>query len=335
MRILVIGGTRFVGYHVVKRLLAGGHDIVVFNRGKSQDDFGSSVERFNGDRRDDALFFKIFHKKNFDAVIDVIGYKSRNIETSVRVFDGMIGHYLFISSGQVYLVTENRHVPSREEDFDQPLIKCPEGEEDAWKYGVGKRECETILMRAHQNNGFPMTILRLPIIHGPRDHTLRTYSYLLRLQDGGPIILPDGGTTVIRHIYIGDVANTATEILNNEKTKGQVYNLTQSEVLDLKSFIELCASIMKRGVKFVETSIAEIIKNGLDISLSPFTSRWVSLLDPSKAERELNFKSTPIRDWLKSTIDWFTGEYKGEKPGNYGQRSREIEFSRSLMSAKE
>lgn len=331
MRVLIIGGTRFVGYNIVKKLLQDGHRVAVFNRGKTDDDLGPGVEHLKGDRRDDRKFAEIFRGKHFDVIVDVIGYKAQNVECSVKAFAGNIGHYVFISTGQVYLVTENRHQPSREEDFDQPLIKCPAGSEDAWFYGVEKRECEKVLMKAYEKNKFPVTVLRLPIIHGPGDHTLRTYSYLLRILDGGPVILPDGGNTTIRHIYVADVAQTVSEIIENEETKGETYNLAQKEVMDLRGFIELCAKLMKHKVKFVSVSSLELLHHGLDPAFSPYSGQWISFMDITKAEQELGFRPTPVRKWLRTTIDWFLNKYQGEKPPNYALRSRERDFAQKLM----
>ncbi len=331
MRILIIGGTRFVGYHITRRLLDEGHSISVFNRGKTPDDFGPKLERFRGDRRDQKGFYQFFYKRYFDAVIDVIGYKKEDIETAINTFSGNVGHYLFISTGQVYLVTENRRTPYREEDFDYPLIPCPAGSEEAWFYGVEKRQCESKLMSAHQQKGFPVTILRLPIVNGERDYTLRLYSYLLRIADGGPIILPDGGETIIRHLYVGDLAGLISQIIGQAETRGQVYNLAQKEVLSLSDFLRLCGQLMKREPRFVPVSSIELLNNGLDPNCSPFSGQWVSYLDITKAEEELNFRSTPLHQWLKKTIDWFLNKYQGEKPANYQLRDREIDFTRRFL----
>ncbi len=331
MQILIIGGTKFIGYHITKRLLENGYKLSVFNRGKTPDEFGDRIEHYQGDRRDNDRFFQTFKNKYFDAVIDVIGYRSENVETAIKVFSGNVGHYIFISSGQVYLITENRHIPSKEEDFYQPLTRCPPGEEDAWFYGVEKRECELALLKAYESEGFPMTILRLPIVHGEYDYTLRAYSYFLRISDGGPLIVPDGGNTVIRHIWAGDVAQTVAQIVGLKETCGQVYNLAQKEVLNLKGFLKLCAKLIKRRVKLVSVSSEELINRGLDLSFSPFSSQWISYLDITKAINELNFCPTPIGKWLKRTIDWFFKKYHGEKPANYILRPHELEIASSLL----
>jgi len=331
MHVLIIGGTKFVGYHIARRLLADGHKVALFNRGRTPDDFGRSVERCQGDRRDDDHFCRTFKGRSFDAVVDVIGYKAENIETAIKTFQGQIGHYIFISSGQVYLVTENRRLPSREDDFDQPVISCPPGEEDSWFYGMGKRGCETALLKAHSTCGFPVTIFRLPIIHGERDHTLRAYSYFSRIADEGPIILPDGGETVIRHVYVGDLALQVGRVIGDRSTLGQAYNLAQKEVLDLKGFVEVAAALMKKKVKFVFLSSQELMMRGLDLSFSPFSSRWVSYLDTAKAELDLGFRATGLRRYLKKTINWFLDEYRGEKPANLAFRAKEIEIAEAFL----
>ncbi len=331
MHVLIIGGTNFVGYHIARRLIRDGHKVALFNRGQTPDDFGPSVERYHGDRRDDNGFARMFKDRHFDAVVDVIGYKPENVAAAIKTFHGQIGHYVFISSGQVYLVTENRRLPSREEDFDQPLISCPPGEEDSWFYGVGKRGCETALLEAHAARSFPATIFRLPIMHGERDHTLRAYSYFLRIADGGPIILPDGGETVLRHLYVGDLALQVSRVLGDRSTLGQAYNLAQKEVLDLKTFIELAAALMKKKTRFVFVSSQELMTRGLNSSFSPLSGRWVSYVDTAKAEADLGFRPTGLRRYLKRTINWFFNEYRGEKPANLKFRAKEIELAESFL----
>jgi len=327
MRVLVIGGTRFLGYHIVKGLLEKEIEVVLFNRGKMPDDFGDQVKRIRGDRKDYKKFFETFHRERFDAVIDVIGYDPEDIEVAIKTFRDHIGQYIFISTGQVYLVTENKHLPSREEDYYQPLIECPPGEEVAYEYGVKKRQCEDLLEEAYQFHKFPAVRFRLPIIHGPRDYTLRLYSYLIRIQDEHPLIITEDGNSLIRHIYVKDVVRTILSVLQVEKTRGKVYNLASEEVLRLSDFIQLCARIMQKPVKIYEIPEAYMHEFGVPREVSPFSGLWVSYMDPALAIEELKFSSTPVEEWLKETVDWFLTEYTGTAPENYRYRRQEINLA--------
>ena len=105
--LLVIGGTRFFGYFITQRLLKEGHDVTLFNRGKTPDDFGEKVRRIRGDRNDRDSFIRQFSGKKYDAVVDMIAFRAEDSRSAVEAFGGNIDHYIHISTGAVYLVTQD------------------------------------------------------------------------------------------------------------------------------------------------------------------------------------------------------------------------------------
>src|SRR5262249_26126329 len=113
LHVLVIGGTRFMGYHLVWRLLAGGHRVTVLNRGRTPDPFGARVGRIAGDR---GLLKKLLAGRHFDAAVDFIAYTGDDVAQAVEALPG-VAHYVLISTGQVYLVRENCPRPARESDY--------------------------------------------------------------------------------------------------------------------------------------------------------------------------------------------------------------------------
>lgn len=324
MKVLVIGGTKFLGYHLVQRLLNERIDVVLFNRGISPDDFGDRVERVEGDRKDYKKFFDIFRNRQFDVVVDMIGYDGDDVEVAVKTFRNHIGQYVFISTGQVYLVTKNKHLPAAEKDYYKDIIECPPGEEAGYLYGIRKRDCEDFLEEAFKFHHFPSVRLRCPIIHGERDYTLRLYSYLLRLLDENPLIIPERSDSIIRHLYVNDVVNAIFSVFQVDQTKGKVYNLATEEVLVLSEFLQLASRLVEKPLALYEIPTTILEENGISPGISPFSGKWVSYLDPSLAQEEINFKPTPISHWLRETIHWFMYEYDGPKPENYGNREKEI-----------
>ena len=334
MDVLIIGGTRFLGYHLVHRLLQEGVHVTLFHRGIHGDDFGDRVERILGDRKNYKKFYELFHRRRFDVVVDLIGYQPEDVEYAVKTFGDRVGQYIFISTGQVYLVTENWHQPAREEDYYQPLIECPPGEEAAYGYGVQKRACEDLLVEAHQFQHFPVVRFRCPIIQGPRDYTLRLYSYLKRILDGGPVILPEGGDKPIRHIYVQDVVEAIVSVFQVEKTRGKVYNLASEEVIPLRELIQMAARLLEKPVTVFDIPVSLLHEYAIPESISPFSGRWVSVLDPSLAREEIRFRSTPLQQWLSETIRWFVEEYDGPEPDNYRYRPKELELARFWRKMK-
>src|SRR5690606_38029531 len=163
-----------------------GHQVTIFNRGKTPDDLPASVERLRGDRTEPAQLTAALQGRSFDAVVDNALYKGAEVEPTVDLLHNHTGHYIFISTGQVYLVREGAPRPSREQDYDGRLMPSPKpntyGYEE-WMYGIEKRRAEDALRAAYEQRGFPFTSLRLPMVNSERDHFHRLYNYVLRLKD--------------------------------------------------------------------------------------------------------------------------------------------------------
>jgi nucleoside-diphosphate-sugar epimerase len=333
MKILVIGGTRFFGYHITKRLVEDGHDVTLFNRCQTPDDFGSQVGRICGDRNDTDSFFDALKGLEFDAVIDMIAFKAEDSQTAVKIFRDHAGHYIHISTGAVYLVTQDYPCPLREEDYDRPLYPSPGTGDEWWIYGNNKRKCEDVLREANQRNGFPVTVFRLPIVIGERDYTLRAYSYFFRLMDKKPHILPDSGMVAQTYIYQGDIVKTVAANLQNAVSIGEVYNLAQEEMVTLREFVLKAAEILRVDVELVDIPSRVLAKTSLGTSFSPFFGRRPFVMDIQKARRDLHFSSTPFDIWMRKTIQWYLEEYKGDSPENYRLRDKEIEIIRRYKEA--
>lgn len=333
MKILILGGTRFFGRHIARRLLEDGHEVTLFNRGKTADDFGDRVQRIRGDRYAYDEFCRQLRGKTFDAVVDMLAFKAEDSQAVIRAFEGKIGHFIHISTGSVYVVTKDFPCPLREEDFERELCPPPKKDAEMWLYGYHKRRCEEVLREAFEKQAFPVMILRLPIVLGERDPTLRAYSYFLRIGDGSPVILPDGGMNVFTHIYQDDIVRTVASNLMNKTSFGQAYNLAMSEVMSLRSFVLKSADILGRRSVLIDIPWQVLEEAGLGTSFSPFSSRRPFVLSTEKAKRDLNYASTPVETWLAKTIAWFQEDYQGGPPENYHMRNKEIAFAHKYREA--
>lgn len=324
MKILVIGGTRFLGYHLVRKLLAQGHEVTLFNRGLTPDDFGQAVKRLKGDRTRPEEMRATLMGLEFEAVIDLIAYRGEESRQAIDIFLGRTAHYIHISSGAVYIVTHNYPCPLREEDFDREIMEKPGKPNNLWFYGLNKRECELVLRQAYEEKSFPVTIFRLPVVIGERDYTLRAYSYFIRIKDTGPILMPDAGLNVFTLVYQGDVIETIAGNLLNSRTFGQAYNLAMEEIISLRSFVQAAAGIMGQDIEMIDIPSRILQSLPCGLSISPFSSRRPFVLSVDKARRELSYRSTPFICWLEKTINWFFSKYRGAHPDNYRWRSLEI-----------
>jgi len=331
VRVLVVGGTRFVGYELVWRLLAGGHRLTLFNRGTRPDPFGERVERLRGDRTAGDLA-RLVAGRRFDAAVDFAVFNGDEAAEAVGVLRGHVGHYVMISSGQVYLVREPRPTPAREDDYDGPLMAAPAlaREKEEWDYGMGKRAAEDVLARAWQAERFPSTRLRLPMVNGERDHHRRLEGYLWRLLDGGPVVLPDGGMRPMRHVYSGAVARATAALLGRSDTFGQAYNLAQDETPTLREALTVVAERLGASPRLVTVPSSQIETAGLDVvAVSPFSGRWMSFLDPSRAKTELGFRHEPLAEYLGRIVAAFLAQPPASPPESLSHRADEIALAGS------
>lgn len=332
MRVLVIGGTRFVGYLLAWRLLAAGHQVTFLNRGTTPDPFGDRVQRLTCDRTTPA-FAEAVRGRTWDACVDFAAYHGADAAGAIRALTGKLGHYVFISTGQVYLVRDETHWSARESDYDGPLMPCPDDPHDRrdWEYGIGKRDAEDVLMQEWQERQFPSTRLRIPMVNGERDHYRRIESYLWRLLDGGPILLPDGGTALCRHVYGHEVARAVIEILGNERTFGEAYNLCQDEQPTLAELVTTLAELLGAKPNLMPISSERLAEAGLrPIQISPFSDAWMSRLDPSRAVAELGFRHRPLAEYLPAIVAHFLASPPADRPANYAHRSLELQLAAEL-----
>lgn len=280
-----------------------------------------------GDRTTDD-FDRAVAGRSFDGVVDFAAFSAADVERVLRTLEGRIGHYVLVSTGQVYLVREPRPYPARESDYDGPLMaEPPPGHRDRadWEYGMGKRAAEDVLDRAFARSGFPSTRLRIPMVNGERDYHRRLEGYLWRILDGGPLLVPDGGRHRIRHVYSRDVARATVGLLGHRRTHGQAYNLCQEETPTLVEELEMLAGLLGAPARLRPIPRTLLEEAGLDPrDVSPFSGRWMSFLDPARARAELDFRATPLLASLDAIVASFLAHSPESPPPGYASRGREV-----------
>lgn len=221
MKVLVLGGTRFVGRHIVEAALAAGHHVSVFNRGISADSLPAAVERLRGDRETGDLL--ALQGRNWDTCIDVSGYTPRQLHASTTLLAKAVWSYVFISAVSVYGDPQKRPV-----DEAQPLLPAADHdttEIDGASYGPLKVCCEQIV--AGRFGSTRATLLRPQVVVGPGDDWQR-YTYWVRrarraVETGEPMLAPGDGSDHLQMIDARDLARFA--VLAAERGLGGPYNL--------------------------------------------------------------------------------------------------------------
>jgi nucleoside-diphosphate-sugar epimerase len=168
MRILVIGGTGFISSRIVEKLLAAGHEVTSFTRGKSTKNFKKKRNLLYefGDRHDE-IKMKEIAAKNFDAVYDMIAYEAYESELMTKIFKEKTGHFIHCSTISVYMISNDVTCPITEDQWQAPAMDYDPRNPFGMDYGINKRKCEEILWENYDEKKFPVTILRPTFVSGP------------------------------------------------------------------------------------------------------------------------------------------------------------------------
>lgn len=209
MKLLIMGGTLFLGRAVVDQALELGIDVTIFNRGKTNPSLYPDVEHLVGDRDGDLAELD---GRSFDAVIDTSGYFPRQVRAVVEALDAKIGHYTFVSTVSVY--SDNSVVGATESD-DVSAIDDPSVEELGPKYGGFKALCESALDellpgRVHN--------VRAGLIFGPHDDTGRFGYWAHRIAAGGEVLAPGPRDYPVQFIDVRDLARWTLHAMANDVT---------------------------------------------------------------------------------------------------------------------
>lgn len=327
MKVLIIGGTRNLGPGLVKKFLGRGDAVAVFNRGITSSALPPEIEHLKGDRTIPEQLRSAVRGRSFDVVVDTTLYKGDEAQAAVEIFSGHVGRYIFISTGQVYLVREGLKKPYKEQDYAGPVIPEPPHEHrhdyENWVYGADKRAAEDAFAEAWESRGFPYVSLRLPMVHSERDHYHRIQGYILRLHDGLPILLPEDEDPHIRHVYGDDVITSVEKAISNPRTSGHVYNICQNEIVPLTDFLRTLAEMANAElrIQYLPRSILE--KHELIPDCSPFSGRWMSMLDNQRSIDELGMRYTPLAEYLRRLVEHFSKNLSADIAG---YRRRELEL---------
>ncbi len=210
MKILVLGGTQFIGRHVVARAVANGHDVTVLTRGLTTADLPASVERLTGDRNDGASGITALQGRSWDACIDLSGYTPVQVQASAHLLERIVQRYLFISTASVYdttgtqpLTETNALLQPAAEDLNTVTNET---------YGPLKVTCENIVNEVFEKRA---TVLRPQIVAGPFDHTGRHAYWVARGLSDIPVAMPGDGSDYVQVIDARDLAGFAVHALEN------------------------------------------------------------------------------------------------------------------------
>ncbi|MEB3882845.1 NAD-dependent epimerase/dehydratase family protein [Lyngbya sp. CCY1209] len=208
MKILIMGGTRFIGVYLTKILANRGHELVLFNRGNKPAPV-DGIRQIHGDRTDGEQLKEKLSGETFDVIFDNNGRQLSDTKPLADVFNGKVKHFIYMSSAGVYLKSDQ--MPHVEGDATDPKSRH-----------LGKYETETYLQKA----GLPWTSIRPTYIYGPQNYNPLESWFFDRIVAGRPIPIPGNGLHITQLGHVKDLANAMAAVLGNETAIGEIYNIS-------------------------------------------------------------------------------------------------------------
>ena len=305
MKILVMGGTRFVGKSLVGKLLNQNHDIDIFTRGNKSNPENTNL--IKGDRNDIECILKLQNNK-YDVIYDISG---RELEQTKLLIDNVADsfqRYIYVSSAGVY--SENYELPLSE---DSPL--------DPQSRHKGKFETENWLIEQK----IPFTSFRPTYIYGPGNYNKIENWFFERLFQLKKIPIPGDGSLITQLGHVSDLSDVMIKCLDFEKSKNSIYNCSGEKGITIKGLIYMCAEVC--GLKKNDISLNKFdfekldpkSRKGFPIRLNHYQT------DISKIKNDLNWE--PKFDLLSGLKDSFIKDYQFKKDNKFDRTSDSVLFN--------
>ncbi len=283
MKILVIGGTRFFGIHMVNELLKEGHDVTIATRGRAVDSYGDKVKRITFERTDASSIRETLQGIRFDVVIDKIAYCSNDIKYLMDVID--CDKYIYMSSTAVY---DPKHMDTVESDFDGEVGELIWCNRDTFPYDQVKRQAEYALWQKYPERNW--IAVRYPFVIGEDDYTERLLFYVEHVMKSIPMHI-DNLDYQMGYIR-SDEAGKFMAFLVDKDISGAINGSAQGTI-SLKEIIAYVET--KTGTKAVIDAKGES---------APYNGEVEYSINTDKANA-LGFEFSTLHDWIYELLDYY------------------------------
>ncbi|MGL5033625.1 MAG: NAD-dependent epimerase/dehydratase family protein [Microcystaceae cyanobacterium] len=302
MRVLIMGGTRFIGVYLTKLLVSQGHEVVLFNRGKRPAPL-PNIQQIHGDRTDAAQLKEKLAGQEFDAIFDNNGRELSDTQPLVDLFNGRVKHFIYMSSAGVYLKSEQ--MPHIEGDATDPKSRHK-----------GKFETECYL----EKSGIPWTSIRPTYIYGPQNYNDLEAWFFDRLVGDRPIPIPGNGQHFTQFGHVQDLANAMAAVLGNPQAIEQIYNISGDRYVTFDGLAKSCGIALGKKpdqIKIVHYNAKEFDfgkRKAFPLRVQHFFA------DIHKAKTELSWQ--PQFDLVSGLKDSFENDYLKS-----GRQDKSADFS--------
>ncbi len=311
-RVLVIGGTLFIGRALVRRLLARGDEVTILHRGQGTP-FGAQVTEIHCDRNDTSGIRRKLSGERFDVTYDNVydwerGTTAEQVLASAEACSKGLSRYVYMSSVAAYGEGLDR-------DEDSPLA----GGDHPEPYVRNKAEAERVLLGLHRASGFPAVTLRPPFIYGPENPFYREAFFWDRLLAGRPLILPGDGSRLMQFVHVDDLARAAILAAESDAAPGRAYNIAQERPLTQEEIVRAMAEAAGRKAELVNVDRQTIEARGGGVFGPPYYFGQYLDMPPitqktGRARGELGFKPRTFAEGLADTFDWYRQQAGREAP---------------------
>jgi 2'-hydroxyisoflavone reductase len=318
-KVLVIGGTLFIGRSLVSELLKEGHEVWVLHR-KPEHDLGKRVGSIVADRNDPEAMKKVLASGNFEVVFDNVydwerGTTAAQVEAGARACGDHLRRYVYMSSVAAYGDGLNHHEGDAlaPDDHPDPYVR-------------NKAMSERALFRLHQRIGFPVTTIRPPFIYGPGNPFYREAFFWDRMRDNRPIVLPGDGRRLMQFVYIKDLVTACLRAVEEPAANGHAFNIANARAITQAEAVAAFAEAGGKKLVVVRVPRERIyhmgghpmgpqLYFGFYFDVPPITQIV------TKAQRVLGFRATDFVTGLKETYRWYLRHHtKRETDYSYEDR---------------
>jgi nucleoside-diphosphate-sugar epimerase len=303
MKVLIVGGTRYLGAAIALELVGRGYRVTVLHRGKTPGDLPSEVAHILGDARDRELVQTQVREGGYDAVVDTI-LQAADLEWYLPLLKRYAGQLVHCGSTGVYAPADR--VPSRETD----PTPCPP---ELGGFGA-KLDQDNALIDFHKQTGYRVCSLRVSNVIGAGDIPLdiwgaRNPAYFQRLADHKEIRIPNDGRALVQPVHVKDLARGFRAAIESEKASGQIYNLSSDRPVTLTGYAQCAKELLGSRSAFKYVSMGEILVTG---KANEGGLRFLCehmCIDSGKARRDLDYRPEfDVRESLRDTLEWMAQE---------------------------
>jgi 2'-hydroxyisoflavone reductase len=305
LKILFLGGTGFLGPHTVQYAMDRGHEVTLFNRGRTNNDLFPELEKIVGNRDPDVdQGLSGLEGRQWDAVIDTSGFVPRIVGASSQLLADSADQYLFVSTICQYkdwLEGEQ----FRTEDWPRGTLADPSTEDVQTSYCELKAYCELAAEAAMPGR---VTQIRPGLIVGPRDNTDRFTYWPVRADRGGEMLAPGKPTDLTQYIDVRDLGKFMVECVERKLTDD--FNLVR-QPFPIGEFLDACVRVTDRGTELTWVPAEILAEYGLEswrqlqMWADSDSAATGSLTWSSQKAMDAGLTIRPMDDTIRDTLDWY------------------------------